>query len=77
MFDKIKKFVAEHPLETAIVVATTVTVAAVLFKNRTALKGGGFLELSGAAVNDLMDGKEVLVDALDDVYLLIKTVPKN
>lgn len=77
MLNSIKKFVKEHPVE--IILATTMitTVAVLLTKNRTALKGGGFLELSGATVNDLLAGKEVLLDCLDDAYLLVKYIPKT
>lgn len=76
MLNSIKKFVKEHPVE--IILATTMitTFTVLISKNRTALKGGGFLELSGETVNDLLAGKDVLVDCLDDAYLLIKYVPK-
>jgi hypothetical protein len=77
MFDKIKEFIEDHPVEIILAATMTVTVVAALYMNRTTLKGGAFLELSGEAVKDLADGKTILVDALDDVYLAIQTVPKS
>lgn len=77
MLNSIKKFVAEHRVEIVLATITITTAAVLLTANRAALKGGGFVELPGDAVKDLLDGKEVLLDCLDDAYLLVKYIPKT
>jgi len=78
MLNRIKTFVSEHQLEIAVTIGLVAT-AAIMYRNhaiKTAMRGGAILEIEGAAVKDLLDGKDVLLDCLDDAYLLIKYVPK-
>lgn len=77
MINRIKKFIVEHDTEIAVTacVIASFYVGAWVVKSAI-LRGEYNLMLSQAAVNDLLAGKDVLVNCLEDAHLLIKYIPK-
>src|SRR5688500_19356065 len=76
MIDSIKKFIAEHDTEIALTVCVTAGVLMGAWTARHFITGGKeVLVLPKNAVNDLLAGKDVLLDCLEDAHLLVKYIP--
>lgn len=78
MFNRIKKFYEDHDLAITYTIGAVagVLVGAWVVNSAYRARGGGYLEIPGAAVKDLLAGKEVLLDCLDDAFLKMEYIPK-
>lgn len=76
MLDRIKKFITEHDTEIALTACVTAGVLMGVWVGKRAFRGDYNLELSQAVVNDLLAGKDVLLDCLEDAHLFVKYIPK-
>jgi len=78
MISRIKKFVTDHDLAITYTLGATagVLVGAWVVYSAMHARGVATLELPNAAVKDLLNGKEVLLDCLEDAHLLVKYIPK-
>lgn len=78
MINKIKKFIEDNDTTIAMTICVTagVLMGAWAVNSAYRARGGGYLEIPGAAVKDLLAGKEVLLDCLEDAYLKMEYIPK-
>lgn len=77
MINRIKEFIVKHDVEIAV---TACVVGGVLLGAWTTYysvsRGKEILVLPKNAAKDLLAGKDILVDCLEDASLLIKYIPK-
>jgi len=77
MINRIKKFVVDHDIAIAMTVTVTASVLVGAWMTYYSVsRGKEILVLPKDAVSDLLNGKDVLLDCLEDAHLLIKYIPK-
>lgn len=76
MISRFKNFIVKHDIAITYTLGATAGVLVGAWAVYSATRGATTLELTKDAVKDLLNGKEIVLDCLDDAYLLIKYIPK-
>lgn len=77
MLNRIKNFISEHDIAIAMTVTVTASVLVGAWMTYYSVsRGKEILVLPKDAVGDLLAGKDVLLDCLEDAHLLVKYIPK-